>query len=90
MNETNYRALLAQQGYDEVLVRELPANTTLAEHHHDWDARLLVLSGELHLNRDGASMLFQQGDSFEVPMGQRHAEHYGPGGATLLTGRRYR
>jgi mannose-6-phosphate isomerase-like protein (cupin superfamily) len=90
MDETTFRALLAQQGYDEVLVRELPADTTLAEHHHDWDARLLVLSGELRLHRGGESLLFELGDSFEVPLGQRHAEHYGPGGATLLTGRRYR
>ena len=90
MDETTFRAQLAQQGYGEVLVRELSANATLSEHHHDWDARLLVLSGELRLNRDGESMLFQLGDSFEVPLGQRHAEHYGPSGAKLLTGRRYR
>ncbi len=90
MDETTFRAQLAQDGFNEVLVRELPADTSLAEHHHDWDARLLVLSGELRLDRGGQSQRFATGDSCDVPLGQRHAERYGPAGVTLLTGRRYR
>jgi len=90
MDETTFRALLAQQGYDEVLVREVPADIALAEHHHAWDARLLVLSGELRLIRQGESELFKPGDTFEVPQGQLHAEHHGPSGARLLIGRRNR
>ena len=90
MDEKKFRAQLAQDGFNEVLVRELPADISLAEHHHDWDARLLVLSGELRLDRDGQSQRFAPGDCCDVPFGQRHAEHYGPAGVTLLTGRRYR
>lgn len=88
MDETTFRDQLAQDGYTEVLVREVPADAALPEHEHAWDARLLVLEGDMHLSRGGQTEHYVQGQRFEVPCGQRHAEAHGPQGTRLLIGRR--
>jgi len=89
MDTTTFHADLARDGFTEVLQRDFPAHSALAEHHHAWDARLLVLAGELQLARDGGTVRFGVGQWCEVPCGQLHAEHYGAEGTTLLIGRRY-
>ena len=89
MDETTFRAQLAQDGYTEVLLREWAANTVLPEHQHAFDARLLVLGGEFRLDKAGESLLLGAGQTCEVPRHQPHAEHYGALDVTLLVGRRY-
>ena len=89
MDETTFRAQLAQDGYTEVLLREWAANTVLPEHQHAFDARLLVLGGEFRLNKAGESLQLCAGQTCEVPRDQPHAEHYGATDVTLLVGRRY-
>ena len=71
-------------GYDEVLVRDWPAETVLAEHAHPFSARALVVRGELWL-RVGHEMEqhLRVGDTFEVERDTPHAERYGPDGATF-------
>ncbi len=88
MDETQYRAALAQDGFNEVLVREWAPDLALAEHDHPFDARLLVLRGGLTLTRAAGPEPLAEGQCCEVPRGTPHAEHYGPEGATLLVGRR--
>ncbi len=89
MDETTFRAQLAQDGFTEVLLREWPANTVLPDHQHVFDARLLVLGGEFRLDKAGESLQLRAGQTCEVPRDQPHAEHYGAENVTLLVGRRY-
>ena len=89
MDETTFRASLAQDGFTEVLVREVPANAALPEHHHAWDARLMVLQGQLQLTRAGGTETFTAGHHCEVLRNQPHAELHGTDGCTRLIGRRY-
>ena len=88
MDETQFRATLAQDGFNEVLVREWAPDLVLADHDHPFDARLLVLRGGLTLTRAEGPEWFGEGQGCEVPRGTRHAEHYGPAGCTVLVGRR--
>ena len=89
MTETTFRDQLARDGFTEVLVRDWAADQQLPEHSHPFDARLLVLAGDMQLTRAGSAQRFCVGEHCEVPRGQPHAEHYGPQGAQLLVGRRY-
>jgi hypothetical protein len=49
---------------------------------HPFDARALVVQGEMWLTVDGATAAPAAGDRFDVAPGKPHAERYGPQGAT--------
>jgi quercetin dioxygenase-like cupin family protein len=87
MNRSEFEATLQRDGY-EVVVRTMEPNTTNPEHAHDFDARVMVVAGEMTLDRDGASRAYSPGETFEITHGHRHAEIAGPDGATYVAGRR--
>ena len=60
------------------------------DHAHDWDARVMVIGGEITLTRGGKAETFRVGDSRAVAAGEirasmsvRKASPTSPGGATL-------
>jgi len=76
------------QGYDEVLVREWAPLFESAPHEHPFDTDALVVRGEFWLTMDGQTRHVQTGDTFTVARGVRHAERYGPQGATFWAARK--
>jgi quercetin dioxygenase-like cupin family protein len=56
----------------------------------EFDARLLVLEGEMTITRGDDERPYGAGDNFEMSAGCCHAERCGPEGARYLAGRRYR
>ena len=89
MSRTDFELELREQGYADVVDRHMEANAVNPEHVHEFDARLLVLEGEMTITRDGDERTYRAGDTFEMTAGCRHAERCGPGGAKYLAGRRY-
>jgi quercetin dioxygenase-like cupin family protein len=89
MERAQFEAELRQQGYSEIVDRQMPANAFNPEHDHEFDARLLVLEGALTVARDGGERTYRAGDSFAMDAGCRHTERCGPEGARYLAGRRY-
>ena len=87
MNRTDFEAALQRDGY-EIVARTMDPNATNPEHAHDFDARVLVLTGEMSLARDGTTHAYRPGETFEITHGHRHAEIAGPDGATYVAGRR--
>lgn len=75
-------------GYDEVLVREWAPLFENAPHEHPFDTDALVARGEFWLTMDGQTRHVQVGDTFTVLRGVRHAERYGPQGATFWAARK--
>lgn len=59
-------------------------------HAHDFDARIMVLSGEITLIRDGKPETFRAGDHCEVPAGCVHTEQVGPEGVAYIAGKAFR
>ena len=49
---------------------------------------MLVLGGEITITRDNCPTTFRTGQCFEVSTGCMHAQHVGPEGVALLSGRR--
>jgi quercetin dioxygenase-like cupin family protein len=88
MIRAEFEAELKAQGYAEVLDRHMPANAVNPEHAHEFDARLLVLDGEMTIECDGQSHTYRAGDAFAMAAGRRHAERCGAEGVRYLAGRR--
>ena len=89
MNRAEFETECRAQGYHEIVDRQMEANTTNAEHSHEFDARLLVLEGEMTVTSEGQERTYRSGDSFAMTVGCRHAECSGPEGTRYLAGRRY-
>ena len=89
MSRAAFESELREQGYVEVVDRQMAANAVNPEHAHEFDARLLVLEGAMTITRDGEDRTYRAGETFAMSAGCRHAERCGPEGARYLAGRRY-
>ena len=87
MDTTQFDADLKRDGYRVVNTSVRP-NLVAANHCHDFDAKALVLGGEITITRDNEATTYRAGQCFEVPKGCLHAERIGPEGVALLSGRR--
>lgn len=87
MNKSDFEAELRRDGY-RIVNSSVKPNLVAANHCHDFDAKAWVLNGEITITRDNTPVTFREGQCFEVPAGCMHAEHVGPEGVALLSGRR--
>ena len=90
MNRVDFEAELRAQGYSEVVDRRMEASAVNPEHAHDFDARLLVLEGEMTVRCGGEDYTYRAGDTFAMSAGRPHTERCGPAGVRYLAGRRYK
>ena len=86
MDRLAFEAELRREGY-QVVNSGLKPDLINPDHTHDFDARVLVLGGEITITRDGKAETFRAGDSCMVPAGTVHAEQVGPEGVAYLAGR---
>ncbi len=87
MDKAEFAADLRREGY-RIVNSSVKPNLVEPNHCHDFDAKALVLGGEITITRDNSPVTFGAGQCFEVPAGCMHAEHVGPEGVALLSGRR--
>jgi quercetin dioxygenase-like cupin family protein len=55
-------------------------------HAHDFDARIMVLSGEITIVRDNKAETFRAGDHCEITAGCQHTAQVGPEGVAYIVG----
>lgn len=89
MNRAEFEASLDAEGYKEVVDRRMEAGSLNPEHAHDFEARLLVLEGEMTIDCEGEERTYRAGETFSMKLGCPHSEKSGPEGARYLAGRRY-
>ena len=87
MNQADFAADLRREGY-QVFYGGLKAGEVNDDHSHDWDARVMVIGGEITITREDKAETFHAGDSCAVAAGEMHAEHVGPQGVAYIAGRR--
>ena len=87
MDAAAFQKALRDDGY-EVVERAWEPNRVVPEHSHPFDARVMVLDGEVTLSWQGQSRTCRSGDVFTMAAGVPHTEAYGPSGARFLSGRR--
>jgi len=89
MDRTAFEAELKAGGYEPV-ERRMDADQFNPEHMHEFDARVMLLDGEMTITRNGKPQVFRPGDVCEIAAGTPHTEQCGPGGAHYLAGRRFK
>lgn len=87
MDHSEFEAELRRDGY-QVFYGGLQAGMVNPDHAHDWDARVMVIGGEITLTRNGRTETFRVGGSCAVAAGEVHAESVGPQGVAFIAGRR--
>lgn len=90
MDRKAFENELQEASYGEVVDRRMEPGLVNPVHAHEFDARLLVLEGEMTIASEGSERTYRAGEIFEMPAGRRHSETAGPGGVRYLAGRRYR
>jgi quercetin dioxygenase-like cupin family protein len=89
MNRVEFETALREEGYQEVADRRMEPNKTNPEHSHEFDARLLILEGEITITCEGEERTYHAGDTFAMSAGCLHTEQCGREGVRYLAGRRY-
>jgi quercetin dioxygenase-like cupin family protein len=89
MDRATFESSLKTDGYEPV-ERRMEANQFNPEHAHEFDARVMVLDGEMTISRGGKPQVFRAGDVCEIAAGTPHTEKSGPNGASYLAGRRFK
>ncbi|MGE1151797.1 cupin domain-containing protein [Pseudomonas kitaguniensis] len=88
MQTHQFLSLLAEQGFGTTdLVERVPFDT-LDDHAHPFEAKALVLEGELTIRTPGLERTYKKGDVFHLQRDEAHSEVSGPEGVQYLVGRR--
>ena len=89
MDKVEFESLLRQDGFDDVGVMGKPEAPINDPHAHDFDARALILDGEITLTIDGVATAYRKGDTYDVPAGTAHQETVPTGGVEYVYGLRH-
>jgi quercetin dioxygenase-like cupin family protein len=88
MNREAFVLTLIEEGFPEpVIVTREPG--AMEEHAHSFEAKALIISGEIVIRIGSDEQFFTTGDIFRVPPNVLHAERYGPNGVQYLVGRKF-
>lgn len=87
MDRAAFEIELQRDGY-QVIVNTMQPGAVNPEHQHDFDARLMVVAGEMTIVVGAQRTTYKAGDTFSMTHGCRHSEQAGPQGATYIAGRR--
>jgi quercetin dioxygenase-like cupin family protein len=89
MTPIEFDADLRREGY-QVMNVSLAPNQLNPDHTHEFDARVMVLTGEITITRDGQARLLRPGDYWLTPAHAVHSELAGPEGVAIIIGWRAR
>ncbi len=89
MDRAQFEAELARDGYTWSERQKGPHGPN-EPHSHDFDARLLILDGEISIASNGERRTCRTGDSFSLAAGTPHTEEVGPEGVSYIAGQRAR
>jgi len=88
MDRTAFREMVEREGYTVGDIRTWKANSVSDRHSHEFDAKLMVLSGEVTITSGDDVATYRPGDIFAVARGTEHVEAVGPDEVSLLVGRK--
>lgn len=88
MERDQFIELLAKEGFAEIATVEREAFGFLDMHSHPFEAKALILDGEIQLRIDDAEQICKKGQLFHLRANQPHSERYGPDGVRYVVGRK--
>jgi len=88
MNKNQFIEQLSKEGFPTPVIVEREANSSLDVHAHPFEAKALIISGQIDITVDGIKISYRAGDVFHLRKDQEHSESYGPNGVQYLAGRK--
>lgn len=88
MEREDFTEILAREGFEEVMTVTREPHGFLDTHTHPFEAKALILSGELRIKVGNAEQTYRAGQVFHLMADEAHSERYGPEGVTYLVGRK--
>ena len=88
MDREAFTESLTKDGFPEAVVVTREANIETDVHEHSFEAKALILEGELHIREGDEERAYKVGDVFHLPANKPHSERYGSSGVTYLVGRK--
>lgn len=88
MNAELFSQDLKREGYGTITTVTREPDGFLETHTHPFEAKALILSGEITLVCGGQERLYRPGEVFHLAQAEPHTERYGPVGVTYLVGRK--
>lgn len=88
MKRQEFVELLAEEGFGEIVTVEREANGSLDVHTHPFEAKALILEGDICIRSEGSEHRFLAGEIFHLAPNTPHSETYGPQGVIYLVGRK--
>jgi quercetin dioxygenase-like cupin family protein len=90
MNRAEFESLLAAEGFEQVVTVEREPSGSMDLHSHPFEAKALVVHGQLGIRTEDGGRQYHAGDVFHLQADVPHSETYGPAGVTYLVGRKQR
>ncbi|KXU84846.1 cupin [Paraburkholderia monticola] len=88
MNREAFTDMLTKEGFPDAVLVTREANVAMEVHTHPFEAKALIVEGEIRIRVGDEERLYRIGDVFHLPAHEAHAEQYGPRGVTYLVGRK--
>jgi quercetin dioxygenase-like cupin family protein len=88
MERDDFIEMLAREGFQTTVLVEREANAAIDDHTHSFEAKALILEGELTLWIGKKQTRYRAGDVFHLQANEPHSERYGPEGVCYLVGRK--
>ena len=87
MDQHAFTQMLKDEGF-EVVVVEREANKAMDLHSHPFEAKAMIIDGEIRVVVDGKETHCRAGDTFHLNADVLHTETYGPNGVKYIAGRK--
>lgn len=87
MQRDVFEKALADEGFTSVVVVTRETGE-MDEHTHPFEAKALILAGEIRIRVGADERVYKTGDVFHLAANLPHHERYGPDGVQYLVGRK--
>jgi quercetin dioxygenase-like cupin family protein len=88
MERDDFVEMLAREGFQTTVLVEREAGDFTDGHAHAFEAKALILEGELTLRIGETETRYQAGDVFHLKANEAHSERCGSEGVCYLVGRK--
>ncbi len=88
MDAEGFARELQREGFGSISTVTREPDGLLDTHIHPFEAKALILSGEITLVCQGQERCYRPGEVFHLAMAEPHSERYGPAGVSYLVGRK--
>ena len=88
MNADTFHKMVTDEGFNEPVMVTRDPNGFIDTHEHPFEAKALILDGQIEIGLDSDARVYRPGDVFHLAMSESHWERYGPAGVVYLSARK--